>query len=105
MALNPASPAGQLQRFRLGEGVAAAIGGWHRFVAGGALIAIHHPDRLAAQALAHDRRETLLEGGLEDQVFIRVHRPLHHVLPQAVGGGEQHGVAKACFGVDAEHHP
>ena len=47
----------------------------------------------------------LVQGGLENQIFVWVHRPLHHRLPQAVGGGEQHRIAEAALGVDREHHP
>ena len=65
----------------------------------------HHADGLAAEAPVEDRPESLGQGGLEHQPFIRVHRPLHHGLPQAIGAGEQHRIPEARLGVDAEHHP
>ena len=49
---------------------------------------IDHADRLTAQPPAQNRRKALLQGGLEDQVFVRVDRALHHRFAQAVGGGQ-----------------
>jgi hypothetical protein len=105
MPLDQACPARQLQHVGLAEGEAVALLQRHIHVASGAVLAVHHPDRLAAEPLAHDRRKALLERRFEDQVFVGVHGPLHHVLPEPIGRREQHGVAEAGFGVDAEHHP
>ena len=65
---------------------------------------VNHANRLATQPPAQDRRKALLQGGLEDQVFVRIHRALHDRFTQAVGGGQEHRIAEAGFGVDAEHH-
>lgn len=46
----------------------------------------------------------LQQGRLEDEVFIGVHCPLHHVFAQAIGSREQNGFTEATFGVDREHH-
>ena len=60
---------------------------------------------LAAQAPTEDRIKTQGQGGLENQQFIGINNPLHHVFAQAIGGTEQHRVPEAAFGVEAEHHP
>ena len=43
-----------------------------------------------------------LQRGLEDVVFVRVHRALHDVLAQAVGGVDEHYVAEARLGIERE---
>ena len=89
---------------RRGQG----FGPWTRpswVCAGNGAAGVDHPDRLTAQPAAQDRRKALLQGRLEDQVFVRVDRALHYRFAQAVGGGQQHRIAEAGFGVDAEHHP
>ena len=104
VALDRAGPARQLQRLGVADGKAALLVLGHRHCAGGG-VGVDHPDRLAAQTPLQDRREALLQGGLENEVFIWVHGALHHGFAQAVGGGEQHRIAKTGLGVDAEHHP
>ena len=121
MTLDHAGPAGQGEHLCLAEGKAPPLLGGDLFIAHRPAVAlcfcrigIDHADCFAAQPPAQDRREATLrgasgqaalkQGGLEDQPLIRVHRPLHHVFPQAVGGGEQHSVAETGFRIDAEHH-
>ena len=41
---------------------------------------------------------------LEDDVLIGIDVALDDVFAQAVGGVDQHGVAKSGLGVDREHH-
>ena len=36
--------------------------------------------------------------------LVRVHRALHHGLAETVGGGDEHHVVEAGFGVHGEHH-
>ena len=102
-------PAGQGEHLLVAEGEALTIGWIHRLDAHGPPcfrgIGTHHPDRLATQPAAENRPETLGQGGLEDQPFIGSHRSLNHRFSKPVGGGEQHCIAKAGLGIDAEHHP
>ena len=44
-----------------------------------------------------------LQRGLEDDVFIRGDRTLHHVFAKAIGGADEDRVAKAGLGIDREH--
>ena len=76
----------------------------HRLMAH-AVVGVHHANRLAPKAFAEDRCKTCRQGGLENQVFIGIHRALDHGFAKAIGGREQHRITKTGFGVDAEHHP
>ena len=106
VTLDLAGPAGQGEALVIAEGEAVALGFRHGLVCHGyPRFPIHHPDRLAAQSLAEDRRKALLKRWLKNQHLIGVNGALHNVFTEAVGGGEQHRVAEACLGVDAEHHP
>ena len=106
MTLDLAGPAGQGEALVIAEGEAVALGFRYGLVYhGDPRFPVHHPDRLAAQSLAEDRRKALLKRWLKNQHLIGVNGTLHHVFTEAVGGGEQHRIAEAGFGVDAEHHP
>jgi hypothetical protein len=59
---------------------------------------------LGSERLLQDRAEAGGERRLEDRELIRVDRALHDALAQPVGAVDEHGIAKACFGVDREHH-
>jgi hypothetical protein len=65
---------------------------------------VHHLDRLAAEILAQHRALAGAQGRLVDVELVRVHRALHHGLAEAVGGGDEHHVAKSGIGVEREHH-
>ena len=42
---------------------------------------------------------------LEHVELIRVNRPLHNVLAQPVGAGDEHHVREAGLGIETEDHP
>ena len=107
MVLDQTGPADQRENVVVGQGVAGALGRGHRDIPG------HFPvtdivDQfifLGAQTFLEDGAETLVQGRLEDVVFVRVHRALHDILAEPIGRIDQHGVAEAGLGVDGEHHP
>jgi len=41
---------------------------------------------LGAETLLEDRSKVVLQGGLKDGIFIGIHRPLHDVFAEAIGG-------------------
>ena len=101
--LDQTGPARERENVVVGQGEARAIAGGT-----GTFFTICSRRRrrsslnfLAAERLLQDRPEALLQRRLEDVVLVRIDRSLHDVFAQAVGGVDQHGVAKAGLGVDA----
>ena len=62
-----------------------------------------HPRRLAADALAQDRRTPRGKVRLVDAEFVRIHRALHNGLAESVRRCDQHDAVEARFGVQREH--
>eukprot|EP01107_Rhizomastix_libera_P017718 TRINITY_DN8690_c0_g1_i1.p2 TRINITY_DN8690_c0_g1~~TRINITY_DN8690_c0_g1_i1.p2 ORF type:complete len:760 (+),score=-5.99 TRINITY_DN8690_c0_g1_i1:96-2375(+) len=100
--------AGQLFHFGIVDGEAVTLGLGHVLGDGG--LAGHllggegHLDQLGTQVAAD---HGLLAGGQHGLVhveLVRVHGALHHGLAQAIGGGDEDGVAEAGFGIQGEHH-
>ena len=65
---------------------------------------IDHLDLLGAQRAAQHCPLVTLEGWLEHIEFVGVDRPLHHILAEAIGAGDEHHVAETGFRVEGEHH-
>ena len=106
MVLDQAGPAGECQNLVVADGKARSVrrrtGTFLRHLP--AADVVDQLEFLVAQPLLQDRPEAAVERGLEDVVFVRIHRALHDVFAQAVGRVDEHGVLKAGFGVDREHH-
>ncbi len=105
MLLHRHGPARQGQGLLVGEHEAGALLRGDTLVSGLAVLVVDHAQGLVSQLAPDQRRLALFEQGLEDVVFVRVHRPLYHVLPETVGGVDEHHVLEAGLGVDGEHHP
>ena len=106
MVLNQTGPAGQRENVVIGQDVAGALGRGHRDIPGhlAAPDIVHEFIFLRPQPFLEDGTETLLQGGLEDGVFVGIHRALHDVFAEPIGRVDQHGVAEAGLGVDGKHH-
>ena len=70
----------------------AAVGGVDHLGGFGADIATQYGRTLGPQI------------GFVDVVFVGVDRALNHAFTQTEGGGDEHHVLKAGFGVNREHH-
>ena len=66
---------------------------------------VDHLSGLVADPSLQDRRPARRKRRLVDVELVRVHRPLHHRLPQPVRGGDEHRVIETRLGVHGEHHP
>ena len=63
-----------------------------------------HPDCLAADGLAQDRRSPGGKIRLVDVELVRVDRSLYDGFTETIGGGDEHDLVEARFGVHREHH-
>ena len=92
----------------VGDGEAQALGlrnlDGGRRAAGRLRIGEDHPDRLAADGLAQDRRTSLGEVALVDVELIGVDRALHDGLAKAVRRSDEHDLVEARLRVQGEHH-
>ncbi len=101
--------AGKVFHLGIGEAEAQPVGavhvhGLHRF-AGAGFAAVDHFLHFAAQVAAQNAGALVQQRLFMDIKLIRVHGALHHHFAQAVGGGDEHHVAEAGFGVQGEHDP
>lgn len=65
-------------------------------------LGVHHADFLAAESAPEHHAVALAKRGFEDVELVGVDDALHHVFAQAIGAGDEHGVAKTGFGVGRE---
>ena len=65
-------------------------------------VVVDHFDCLAPDNLLQNRPEPFVQRRLEDAVFVGIDRAFDDVFAQAVGGIDQHRVAKSGLGIDGE---
>ncbi len=107
MGLDGTGPAGEGENLRIRQHEAGALGPRGRHGARGAAFAggVDHFDRLAAAPLLHDGHQRGVgQQRLEHDVFVGIHRALHHGFAQAPGGVDHHHAVEPGLGVDGEHH-
>ena len=99
---------GQFGDFFVADGEAFTFGfvhvhHLHRFAGFGG-VGEHHFNQFGAHGFAQDGGAAGAQGGLVHIEFVGVYRALHHGFAQAVGGGYEHHLVEARFGVHSEHH-
>ena len=107
MLLDNASPPRERENVILAHREAQAVirRHWHVLHHFSAADVIDEFEFLRAENFLENRTIALPKGGLEHIIFVGIHRALHHVFTEAVGGVDEHCVAKSALGVDGEHHP